>query len=121
MNPFRQPKPAQTLTTPEMKFVGDGQLEQSIKLELAALISSRPTVDVAYLAKAVYRDNAEPQVILVLGSDFQDRGLVDEIGQLIFRRLSEGVYLDILFASQEQESEVAKVCQPFYKRTAARP
>jgi hypothetical protein len=122
VGPFIQrPKPAQQQWASSIEFVGeqDGPLERSLKAELREIIARRPLVDSAYLARAVYGEIREPQVVLVLGSDMQDRALVEEIGLLIFKRLPDSEHLDIFFASHEQELQLAAVCKPFFKRSVS--
>ena len=63
----------------------------------------------------LYQDGSAPSVVLCLHSDRgADAELVGTIGKVFTPMFSVDNHLDVLFVNESQETELKKVCVPFY-------
>ena len=84
---------------------------KALALEFATDI----TVKRAYLSRVLACDDALPSVALCLRLERPtDTGLVDRVAELFQRMFNRDTYLEIIFLSDQQEQELARVCRPFY-------
>lgn len=108
-------KHPQEIRVPRVQFLGeqDGPPEQLLKDRLTELFQRDKSVHRAYLAKVSL--GQQSGVALCLKTQFgADRGLAEKIGAIFGMVFNAHEHLDIMFLSDEQESELAKVCSPFF-------
>jgi hypothetical protein len=109
------PKHPQEIRVPQVQFLGeqDGPPEQLLKDRLTEFFQRDKSVHRAYLAKVSLGEQSG--VALCLKTQFgADRGLAEKIGAIFGMVFNAHEHLDIMFLSDEQESELAKVCSPFF-------
>jgi len=102
----------------KVEFLGEqsGKVEDPLKHELILEFLARPDVQRAYLARVSFPPQTESSdALCVVSSRPDDRSLVMRVGEILRRRVGNDTALDILFLTAEQESEVARVCAPFYR------
>jgi hypothetical protein len=100
-----------------VEFLGEqsGHVEDTLKRELLLEFATRPDIRRAYLARVSFQSQSEQSVALcIVSARPEDRSLVLRVGEILRRRFANDVPLDVLFLTREQESELAKVCSPFY-------
>lgn len=100
---------------PRVQFCGeqDGPAEQLLKDRLSEFFKRDRSVQAAYLVRVDVA--GQTSVALCLKTQFgSDRGLAEKIGTIFKTIFNAEVHLDIMFLSGEQESEVTKVCSPFF-------
>ncbi len=101
----------------QVEFLGEqrGPVEDTFKRALILEFATRPDIRRAYLARVGFPPASEPAVALcILSRRPDDQGIVTRVGD-IFRRLSSSdAALDVLFLTEEQDAELARVCRPFY-------
>jgi hypothetical protein len=106
----------------KVEFLGEqsGLVEDTLKRELILEFLARPDVQRAYLAKVSFPPQTESAVALcVVSTRPEERSLVLRVGEILRRRFAHDTALEILFLTAEQESEVARVCAPFYRSAAS--
>ena len=103
-------------------FLGeqDGPREKALKSALVTFFQSDGIVQKAYLARL---DIGEKHTVgLCLKADpLPDESYPDRIGEVFIRVMGSGGYLHILFLVEKQETELARVCRPFYESVKGRP
>jgi len=100
-----------------VEFLGEqrGQVEDILKRELILEFATRPDIRRAYVARVGFQPQSEPAVALcIVSARPDDKSLVLRVGEIFRRRFAKDVALDILFLTSEQESDLARVCSPFY-------
>jgi hypothetical protein len=100
-------------------FLGeqDGPSEQALKAALLAQLLRHTPVERAYLARVGFGPGEPPQVALCLAPPAANgRGLLDHIGQVFAGQFAREAHLDIIFVNDEQETDLGRVCRPFYLR-----
>src|SRR3954466_705926 len=103
----------------KIDFLGEqsGSLEDTLKRELILEFATRPDIQRAYLASVSFPPETESSSALcVVSRRPDDRSLILRVGEIFRRRFSKEAALDVLFLTAEQESELARVCVPFYGR-----
>ena len=97
-----------------VRFVGeqDGEPERLLKSALVAELCVVPEVKRAYLAQLEYSDGAHVALCLVAP---EDRSLIERISSCFARIFAQQEHLDILFLTPDQETELARVCNPFHR------
>jgi hypothetical protein len=109
------PNHPQEMQVSEMQFLGeqDGAPEQLLKGRLTEFFQRDKSVDRAYLA----RTNLEGQASVALCVKTQfgaDRGLAEKIGAIFGMIFNAHEHLDIIFLSEQQESQLKRVCSAFF-------
>jgi hypothetical protein len=110
------PKHPQEIQVPHVKFCGeqDGPPEQMLKGRLAEFFERDQSVHAAYLARVDV--GGQLSVALCLKTRFgPDQGLAEKIGAIFRTIFNAQAYLDIMFVSEAQQVELAKVCRPFFE------
>jgi len=110
----KRQRPPEIRTPTKIRFVGeqDGVPERELKALLAPELLSR-NVERAYLARIEYQDPRAHEVALCVRG-VEDPGLVQTVAGHFAKLFGRAVHLDILFISESQEQELARVCKPFY-------
>ncbi|SRR6266480_412992 len=99
----------------ELRFLGeqDGAPERLLKSRLTEFFQRDKSVHRAYVAKASFE--GQIGVALCLRTKFgPDRGLAEKIGTIFGTIFNAHEHLDIIFLSDQQESELTKVCSAFF-------
>jgi hypothetical protein len=115
---FGRPALAQPFKQPRVQFVGeqDGPVEQDIKARWTPILLQHPEVHRAYLALGSYDACQTNQPLLCIRSSHaEDPSLVDELAAPFKELFSRDCALDIMFVSDEKESELRQVCHAFYQ------
>ncbi len=110
-------RPVTPISAPKIGFVGeqDGLVERTLKERWLPILSARPEIRRAFLVRAAYEGPNDIHVVLALcSSRAADRSLVEELRVPYAAIFSRDCPLDMLFANSAQESEIEKVCRPFY-------
>lgn len=105
----------QEIRVPQVQFLSeqDGPAEQLLKVRLAEFFQKDRSVHAAYLARVDI--GGQTSVALCLKTQFgPDRGLAEKIGAIFKTIFNAQVHLDIMFPSANQETELTKVCKPFF-------
>jgi hypothetical protein len=103
---------------PRVEFLGeqDGAPERELKTALVPLLSSRPAIHRAYLARVGFQPAAATSIALCLDGADSDSTLIPAIHAQFRVIFSADAFVDILFLSRDQSLDVARVCSPFYSR-----
>ncbi len=99
-------------------FLGeqDGPVERTLKANWLPTLSAHAEIRRAFLVRAMYEKRAEVHVVLALCSS----GRVDLMTFIEALRVpyaaafSRACHLDMAFVTAAQESEIERVCRPFY-------
>src|SRR5262245_54917811 len=105
------------LTALVIQFLGeqDGPPERLLKTQLAEFFRSESGVERAYLARTDYGDAGGTHVALCIKTSSRDhRPLAQKSGDIFARVFGSHEHLDTIFVSLDQESDLRKVCRPFY-------
>ena len=111
-------KSPQEIQVPQVRFLGEqsGPPERKLKEKLTEFFWLDKKVKTAYLASVIYDDQFSIGVALCLITEAgPDRDLVEKIGRIFAAIFGRHEHLDIIFLSDGQESELIKVCPPFWK------
>ena len=103
---------------PRIEFLGeqDGPAERELKARISGALDLFPSVHRAYLARVEFEPGDGVSVALCLAADQPDPAVVRTIQKEFHGLFAQGAFLDILFVSAEQESDVARVCSAFYEQ-----
>jgi len=103
-------------------FVGEltGSAESLLQAALTAELVASPKVARAYLARVAFETDAGEQPALCLRGP-EDIDLVRRVGQRFAELFGRDQHMDILFLTEELESQVELVCRPFYAATPRHP
>jgi hypothetical protein len=109
--------PITKIRAPTISFLGeqDGPVERTLKARWLPILSANPQIRRAFLVRASYEAPNDIHVVLALcstGAD--DRSLVEALRVPYATIMGPDSPLDMMFASSAQESEIEKVCPPFY-------
>lgn len=109
------------LVEQRVDFLGeqDGPPEKRLTARLSGIFVRCGSVQTAYLASVRYAGPSAPHVALCLHTaNGEDETLVRDISA-VFRSLFGGhEHLDTIFLKGSQESQVARVCKPFFAAPA---
>lgn len=109
-----------SFTSSETRFVAEqiGVLENELKESIVGLFRDRNRPLRAYLVQVEYGEEKDFNVALCVASGSgEDEELANDIA-LVFRRVfGPHEHLDILFLSEIQETQLRKVCCPFFSST----
>lgn len=117
MSWFKRPfhRHPQELRVPQVHCLNEknGPPERLLKDRLIEFFQRDKSVHRAYLAEVIVGDQGG--VALCLKTEFgAGRGLAEKIGVIFGMVFNSHEHLDIMCLSKEQESELAKVCSPFF-------
>jgi hypothetical protein len=108
----------QVFNIESVTFVGeqDGDVERELKAEIVAEFTASPSVRRAYLALVRYGESPDVNVALCVFGPPEDVQLVDACAARFRAMFGPTEHLDTLFLDPQQDSEVARVCKPFFSR-----
>lgn len=104
-----------------VEFLGEqsGPIENTLKRELTLEFATRPDIRRAYLARVGFQPDAEPTVALCVCSKRpDDKSIVARVGDIFRRMFSKDAAPDVLFLSEQQDVDLARLCRPFYSSGA---
>ena|SRR5580704_9485339 len=114
-------KPQRELVTPvsvrSVRFLAeqDGPVERDLKARWLPILSASPQVKRAFLVRASYEGQSGEHVVLVLcSSGGSDSDLIEALRVPYAAIFHRDCPLDTAFATPAQESQIEKVCLPFY-------
>ena len=112
---WKRRKKPRSFRVGRLHFIGEqvGAVEQDLMSSLGRELNGHPNVTRAYLARVSYGGSL-PVVALCLRAEKEDESLVRVIGALFASIFSRDEHLDVLFLNENQESELARVCAPFF-------
>lgn len=113
-SPKRHP---QKLEVQRLQFLGeqDGPPERELKGKLSEFFRRDQSVKTAYLAKVSYREQTSTNVALCLRTLYgSDPGMAEKIGRIFSSMFGEQEHMDIVFLNEAQDTELAKICNPFF-------
>ncbi len=117
LNPSR--KKSEEVRVREIRFLGeqDGPPERILKDRLADFFRRDRSVSRAYLARVDFGEGKDASVGLGLRTQFgPDKGMVEKVGTIFADVFNAREHLDIIFLTDNQEAELTKACQPFFKQ-----
>jgi hypothetical protein len=108
-------RPPERRTEGCIRFVceQDGLPERDLKAALIPELRRSGSVQRAYLARVQYGDDNPMDVALCIRGP-EDPELVRRVCARFAELFNTEVYLDILFLSDIQEDELARICKSFY-------
>jgi hypothetical protein len=115
--PWIKRKPVTPVNVAKVRFLAeqDGPVERRVKARWLSILSSNPNIRRAFLVRASYEDPNDIHVVLALCSNARpDCTLIEALRVPYAEIFRSDCPLDMVFPSPAQESEIAKVCRPFY-------
>ena len=115
---FRRRRVAQREAEPPLEFltIQEGGPERDLKALLADDFADVPGITRAYLAGVISPHSSDPHVVLCLVvSEPMTYGVARLIAERFFSQFGRRVAVDTFLLSTETESEVRRVCVPFYQ------
>lgn len=102
-----------------IEFLGeqDGPAERELKARLVEILRAVPAVDRAYLARVGYQPHTPPAVALCLSASRPDPSIVRSIREPFASLFARNAFMDVFFVDDAQETDLARVCSPFYGRS----
>jgi hypothetical protein len=113
----RQRKLITQLQIPTFSFLGeqDGPVERTIKAQWLPILSARAEIRRAFLVRASYEGSKDVHVVLALCSKGgPDLSLIEALRVPYAAVFHRDCPLDMVFANSAQESQIERVCPPFY-------
>jgi hypothetical protein len=113
----RQRKLITQLQIPTFSFLGeqDGPVERTIKAKWLPILSARAEIRRAFLVRASYEGSKDVHVVLALCSKGgSDLSLIEALRVPYAAVFHCDCPLDMVFANSAQESQIERVCPPFY-------
>ena len=106
---------------PQIEYLGEktGAVEDDLKKSLEPVLRKYSDVSRAYLAIISNDGRKSWSVALCIAPNKEDQNLVREVGEVFHRMFGKGQFLDMLFLSDDAESELRKVCPAFYTKANA--
>lgn len=107
---------------PKITFVAeqDGAVERTVKARWLPILEAHPELRRAFLVRAAYEGQQNVHVVLALCSNGSgDLKLIRALREPYAAIFSRNCPLDMVFVTSTQESEIARVCPPFYTATAS--
>jgi len=116
MIPMNKKKPSEVVHIQNVCFIGEqkGVPEDVLKKALINFFVRDKSVLKAFLA--IVAEEGKPSITLCLRTQFgPDKGMVEKIGTVFASVFNSQEHLDIIFLNDQQEKDLVKVCQPFFK------
>jgi SseB protein C-terminal domain len=115
------PNHPQEMQVSEVQFLGeqDGAPERLLKGRLTEFFQRDKSVYRAYLARTSL--DRQASVALCVKTKFgADKGLAEKIGAIFGMIFNAHEHLDIIFLSEQQESQLKRVCSTFFDSSDGR-
>jgi hypothetical protein len=114
-----KPHDAEEFRIEGLRFLGeqDGPFERILKGKLANEFCYEPGIRRAYLVRVDFGDSRVTSVVLaLLAVGIEERSLVQRVGAIFAAVFNAKEHLDVVFLSAQHESQLVKVCPPFFER-----
>jgi hypothetical protein len=107
---------AKEIRNPSVQFLGelDGEKEKNFKKKLAEFFARDRSVNSAYLARIIGYGIPATAALCLRTQFGSDKGMMEKIGKIFAHVFDIEENLNVIFLTVEQESSLAKVCQPFF-------
>jgi SseB protein C-terminal domain len=93
----------------------DGLVERQLKARWTSILQTHPTARRAYLAQVRLSEARTPSVALaVITTNGVDAALMGKLAAEFKTLMASSQFVDILFSSEAQETQLARVCKAFY-------
>ena len=92
----------------------DGPRERTLKAALVTMFQTDGIVQKAYLARLDIGEGFTVGLCL-RANPLPDESYPDKIGELFVKVMGPGGHLHVLFLAPDQETELQRVCRPFYE------
>lgn len=93
----------------------DGPPERELKNKLVILFGQLRLVNIAYLAVVRYEEVGSLNIALcVRGQPGQNRMFAERVGSVFASIFGSHEHLDVIWLTPEQETNLAKICRPFF-------
>src|SRR5688572_23267782 len=114
-------RPIEERREAKIEYLGEkiGPVEDDLKKGLVAVLEKSADVQRAYLAIISTDGKKSWNVALCLASKKSDEKLVQELGGVFRRIFGKDQFLDMMFLTDDAESEIRKVCPAFYAKKNA--
>lgn len=102
---------------PKVTFAAeqDGAVERTLKARWLPILAAHPEIRRAFLVRAAYEGQQDVHVVLALCSNSPaNEKLADALHVPYATLFSRNCPLDMAFVTSAQESEIERVCLPFY-------
>ena len=101
-----------------VEFLGEqgGASERELKSAIVELLPRFPSVRRAYLARVGFQPDGRTSIAVCLVAGKPNKALVRQIDGRFKALFAEDTFVDILFLSDEQDEDAARVCAAFYSR-----
>jgi hypothetical protein len=102
--------------TPTVRFVGeqDGPIERDLKAKWLLILANSPQIRRAFLVRATYADQTQHVILALASTGGPDLTLVEALRVPYAALFSRDCPLDMTFVGASQQSDIEKVCPPFY-------
>jgi hypothetical protein len=121
-NPTSKKDPEE-FQVPQVRFLGeqDGAPERELKCRLSQFFQSDQSVTTAFLARVAYGGESFAVALCLRAQLGPDRGLAEKVGKIFASMFGGHEHLDIIFLSEMQEAELARICKPFFQAGGKEP
>ena len=111
----------EAIQVPRIRFLGeqDGIPERDLKKQLVDLFRRDQSIAKAYLARISYGGDSLAVALCLCSRSDADHGLAEKVGRVFASMFGGDQYLDIVFLTEAQESELIAVCRPFFAANGA--
>lgn len=102
----------------QVSFLGeqDGAPEAELKALLSEFFKANGQIELAYLARVSYSKLEEGIALcLMTKQKNQEQQLMHQIAEIFSSMFSQDEQLDIIFLSDANAVQIARVCQPFFR------
>jgi len=109
---------AKELRVANIQFLGEqvGQDERILKGKLVECFNRDQSVTTAYLARFIGHGTPANAALCMRTQFGPDSGLVEKCSAIFATVFEDTKQLNVIFLTGEQESSLAKLCQPFFRR-----
>lgn len=116
--------PIEEFPRPKIQLLGeqDGPTERILKEKLFLAFLDFPAIERAYLVQVAYADMSEASGValcLCPPDGYEMKEVVKIVARIFSTFFNSTCSLDLITASLAQETEIRKVCNPFYDKESA--
>jgi hypothetical protein len=97
----------------------EGSAEQALQALLRQILDRNKDIERAYLARVQHESaiNGVPALCLVSKRE-ADLELVEQLSSFFKEKFRQGIFMDIMFITRQQETKLSRLCSPFYQSSA---
>ena len=111
-------KAPEYFVTPGVLYLSEatGEFPDTIKAAVSPALRSATDVERAFLVNFEYPDGKEGMCLCLTPTSAESMKTAEKVGEAFGLIAEQGVYLDIMFISDESLRSVEQVAKPFYVR-----